>query len=155
RCVDIIQAHGRHGHPGIKETVISSIHESMPFAVRRGRPPNQLTVLSTVQTACTIISKLLDCAHADIHRSTPFAVMFGRAPNQLADHSSVPTKPSTPGDIQARMQFMQEALFPGVADAVRSSQAAKKAVFDATHSLIDIPIDSHVMVRDTARRRKL
>src|SRR5262249_33534091 len=92
---------------------------------------------------------------ADIHRSTPFAVMFGRAPNQLADHSSVPTKPSTPGDIQARMQFMQEALFPGVADAVHSSQAAKKAVFDATHTLIDIPIDSHVMVRDTARRRKL
>ena len=54
-----------------------------------------------------------------------------------------------------RIQFMQDALFPGIAELARSSQRAMKSSFDATHDLIDIPIDSYVMVRDVSRRGKL
>jgi hypothetical protein len=127
----------------------------------------------TVQTAVTTIKKLLDGVQKDwdmtvpfvqfamnskvakIHKSTPFSVVFGRSPNQFADFSTVTETPSTPANIKAMTQFMQEALFPGIAELARSAQDAMKSSFDAAHTQIDIPIDSYVMVRDTARRNKL
>jgi len=62
---------------------------------------------------------------------------------------------STPASAEARVQFMKEAVFPGIAEMVRSAQGAMKSSFDAKHTLVDIPIDSYVMVRDNSRRRKL
>ena len=50
---------------------------------------------------------------------------------------------------------MQEALFPGIAELVRSAQDAKKLSFDATHTLVDFPTGSYVMVSNYTRRRKL
>jgi hypothetical protein len=50
---------------------------------------------------------------------------------------------------------MKEAVFPGIANIARSTQDAMKTSFDATRTIVDIPIDSYVMVRDNARRRKL
>jgi transposase InsO family protein len=127
----------------------------------------------TVQTATSTIKKLLDGAQPDwdasvpfvqfsmntkvahIHRSTPFAVMFGRAPNQFADHSSAPATRTTPDRLQAKIQFMKDAVFPGIAQLARATQNTAKASFDANHSLVNIPVGAHVMVRDVARRRKL
>jgi hypothetical protein len=63
--------------------------------------------------------------------------------------------PTSPDQAQARIQFIQESLFPGIAELARAAQDAKKESFDKTHKLVDIPIDSYVMVRDNARRKKL
>jgi transposase InsO family protein len=127
----------------------------------------------TVQTAVSTIKKLLDGVQkewdmsvpftqfamntkvAAIHKSTPFSVLFGRSMNQFADFSSIAETPSMPVDVQARIQFMQESLFPGIAKLDRSAQDAMKSSFDATHKQADIPDGSYVMVRETARRKKL
>jgi hypothetical protein len=82
-------------------------------------------------------------------------VLFGRSANLFADFSSTPETPSTPSDVEARVKFMQESLFPGIADLARSAKDAMKSSFDNTHRQIDIPTDSYVMVRDHARRKKL
>ena len=127
----------------------------------------------TVQTAVSTIKKMLDGAQHDwdltvpfvqyaintkvaaIHNSTPFAVLFGRSANQFADFSAATDSPATDADVQARVQFMQEALFPGIADLARSTQNAKKSSFDAKHQLVDFPIGAHVVVRNIGRRKKL
>ena len=127
----------------------------------------------TVQTAISTIKKMLDGVQKDwdltvpfvqyamnakvaaIHKTTPFAVLFGRSPNQFADFSDATETLSSPASVESHVQFMQDALFPGIAELVRSSQSAKKSSFDATHAQIDIPIDSYVMVRDVSRRGKL
>jgi hypothetical protein len=127
----------------------------------------------TVQTAVTTIKKLLDGAQKDwdstvpfvqfamnskiaaIHKSTPFAAALGRNPNPFADFTEVPEATSTPTDVEATTRFMQDALFPGIAELARSTQDAKKTAFDASHKQIDIPDDSYVMVRDATRRSKL
>ena len=127
----------------------------------------------TVQTSVSTIKKLLDGAHKDwdmtvpfvqyamnakvaaIHKSTPFAVLFGRSANLFADFSSTPETSSTPTDVEARVQFMQESLFPGIADLSRAAKDAMKSSFDTAHMQIDIPTDSYVMVRGNTRRRKL
>ena len=127
----------------------------------------------TVQTATTAIKKLLDGAHGEwdiavpfvqfaintkvaaIHKSTPFAVAFGRGPNQLTHFDTTDGAPATADDVEARVQFMQEALFPGIAELARASQGTMKSAFDATHAQVDIPIDASVMLRDQKRRRKL
>jgi len=126
-----------------------------------------------VQTSVSTIKKLLDGVQkewdmtvpfvqfamntkiAAIHESTPFSVLFGRGANLLADSSSVSETPGTPVSVEARVQFMQESLFPGIADLARAAQDAMKSSFDSAHMQIDIPIDSYVMVRDHARRKKL
>jgi Chromo (CHRromatin Organisation MOdifier) domain len=126
----------------------------------------------TVQTAVTAIKKLLDGVQGDwdltvpfvqfavnskvaaIHKSTPFAVVFGRNPNKLTDFSKVPKTPATADDVENRVRFMQEAVFPGIAELAASTQDAMKSSFDAAHAQIDIPIDSHVMVRNTRRLTK-
>jgi hypothetical protein len=127
----------------------------------------------TVQSAVQTIKKLLDGAQNDwdatvpfvqyalntkvatIHRSTPFAVMYGRRPNLFADHSATRTSRSSPVNIETRAKFMRDAVFPGIAKILRTAQDSKKSTFDSTHTLVDIPVDSYVMVIDNTRRRKL
>jgi hypothetical protein len=127
----------------------------------------------TVQTATSTIKKMLDGAQndwdaavpfaqfaintktANIHHTAPFAVMFGRQSNLLDDYSTAISVPATPGDIEGMTRFMQEALFPGIAEISRASQDAMKAAFDAKHTRVSIPTGAHVMVRDVTRRRKL
>jgi hypothetical protein len=129
----------------------------------------------TVQTAVSTIKKLLEGAQNDwdltipfaqfsmntkvaaIHNSTPYSVLFGHNASLFEDFSSVAEAPTpiTPAQAEARIQFMQESLFPGIAELTRAAQDAKKASFDKTHSMIDISIGSYVMVRDNARRKKL
>ena len=127
----------------------------------------------TVQTTVSTIKKLLDGVHEDwdttvpfvqfamnckvaaIHKSMPFAVVFGRGPNQFADFPTDGKTQTTPAETKAKIRRMQEALFPGIAELARSTQGAKKTSFDATHTQIDIPTDSYVMMRNEARRGKL
>jgi Chromo (CHRromatin Organisation MOdifier) domain len=92
---------------------------------------------------------------ATIHNSTPFAALFGRNPNQFVDFSLATESPATADDVTARIQLLQEAVFPGIADRARSTQNAMKVSYDATHTQINIPEGSYVMLRDNTRRRKL
>jgi hypothetical protein len=127
----------------------------------------------TVQTSVSTIKKLLDGAQKDwdmavpfvqfamntkvaaIHKTTPFAAVFGRSTNLFADFSATPATSSMPADVDARVQFMQESLFPGIAELARSAQDAMKSSFDDAHMQAVIPDGSYVMVRDNARRKKL
>jgi len=127
----------------------------------------------TVQTAVSTMKKLLEGVQEDwdlaipsvqfamntkvaaIHKSTPFSVLFGHNANEFSDFSTVSETSSSPDEVKAKIQFMQEALFPGIAEAARAAQDTTKSSFDAAHTLVDIPIDSYVMIRDTGRRGKL
>jgi Chromo (CHRromatin Organisation MOdifier) domain/Integrase zinc binding domain/Integrase core domain len=129
-----------------------------------------------VQTAISTIKKQIDGAQKDwdlsvpfvqfamntkvsaMHNSSPFAVLFGRTPNQFADYADYATivdASGTADDDEARIHFMQEVVFPGIADRARETQNAMKSSYDATHHQVDIPTGSYVMVREERRRRKL
>ena len=127
-----------------------------------------------VQTAVATVKKMIDGAAKDwdaavpfaqfamntkvarIHRSTPFAVVFGRHANPLDDFSAAVAAPRMSAkDAQARIRFMQGAVFPGIAEIMRASQGAMKASFDASHKQVDIPVGTYVMVVDNHRRTKL
>jgi transposase InsO family protein len=92
---------------------------------------------------------------ATIHNSAPFAVVFGRSPNKLTDFSKAPRTPSTAADVETSVRFMQEVVFPGIAELARTKQHAMKKAFDGAHATIDIPIGAHVMVRNNTRISKL
>ena len=136
-----------------------------------------------VQTASQAIKKLLKgvkqqwdvyvpfvqfCMNQKIserHRLRPFSVMFGRQANGFANFAdeAVPAgfEPSDAeheqviATIQKRVKLMHEQLFPEVADrnTFKADKEAKR--FNKKHKMANIPIGTHVMVRDALRKAKL
>lgn len=136
-----------------------------------------------VQTATHAIKKLLKgvkqqwdvyvpfvqfCINQKIserHRLRPFSVMFGRQANGFANFTdeAVPAgfEPSDAeheqviATIRERVKLMHEQLFPEVADrnSFKADKDAKR--FNKKHKMANIPIGTHVMVRDALRKAKL
>jgi hypothetical protein len=102
---------------------------------------------------------------AERHRLRPFSVMFGRQANGFANFTdeAVPAgfEPSDAeheqviATIQKRVKLMHEQLFPEVAgkNAFKADKDAKR--FNKKHKMANIPIGTHVMVRDALRKAKL
>jgi len=136
-----------------------------------------------VQTATRAIKKLLQgmkhkwdvfvpfvqyCINQKVverHGERPFTVMFGRQANAFANFSDLPIPPgyfptaaSHEQDIatvRERIKTMQLQLFPDVANKSMAMAAKHKKVFDGKHKMVDLPINTFVMLRDNTRKSKM
>ena len=126
----------------------------------------------TVQTAKRLILKLIKgikkdwslfvpfaqyCINIKIAQRTktaPFVAMFGRQPNGLSDHTNVKPTPLTEENMERHANFMRKVLFPAIYDATQRVTAAVKERFDSKHKMIDIALDTYVMIVDETRSRK-
>jgi transposase InsO family protein len=136
----------------------------------------------TVQTATRLMKKLAQGAAKDWdtylpfiqycinqkisrrHQHAPFAVVFGRQANAFADFTDAPLPVDfAPGsvehqefiaEVEARANEMAQHLFPLVTARSKTTANAVKDKFDKEHKLVDLPVDSFVMLRDEQRRNK-
>jgi hypothetical protein len=137
----------------------------------------------SVQTSTKLIKKLLMgvkknwdiyvpfvqyCINQKIisrHQKTPFEVIFGRRSNAFADFtdSIVPSNFEIASsehnkfiqEIQQRITHMQDVLFPTVTNTTKIKNAKIKQKFDSKHKIIDVPLNSFVMIKDNLRKSKL
>ncbi|KAG2210684.1 hypothetical protein INT45_002557, partial [Circinella minor] len=91
-------------------------------------------------------------------KSTPFSLMFGRNPNDFEDFSKEKDKPTSDKinkELQNKIKFMTEVVYPAVYEQVKRVTDKQKAMFDKSHKMIDIPAGSTVMILITDKQNKL
>lgn len=91
-------------------------------------------------------------------KSTPFSLMFGRNANDFEDFSKIkdqPTSRKLNKELQHKIQFMSEVVYPAVYEQVKRVTNKQKAIFDKSHKMIDIPVGSTVMILITDKQNKL
>ena len=89
-----------------------------------------------------------------LHASSPFSFFFGRKYNALTDWSEVLTSTASKEELERRMDFLTNIVYPELAQRVEDVQHHRKATFDANHMMVDLPKGSLVMVRNDVRGAK-
>lgn len=100
----------------------------------------------------------LNCKYNVRTKSTPFSLMFGRNPNDFDDFSKEKDKATSEEnnkDLQNKIKFMTEVVYPAVYEQVKRVTDKQKAAFDKSHKMIDIPVGSTVMILITDKQNKL
>jgi hypothetical protein len=95
---------------------------------------------------------------AAVHGSTPFSVMFARKLNPFADFSSTePSLAPTNEDLQKRLEYITNVVYPSVAKRSKSSSSKLRETFLKNHKILkeDFPSGSFVMMIDPERKNKL
>ena len=91
-------------------------------------------------------------------KSTPFSLMFGRNSNDFEDFSQEKDKPTQEKinkDLQDKIKFMTEIVYPAVYEQVKRVTDKQKEKFDASHKIQDIPTNATVMILVTDKQNKL
>lgn len=100
----------------------------------------------------------LNCKYNVRTKSTPFSLMFGRNPNDFDDFSKEKDKVTSEEnnkDLQNKIKFMTEVVYPAVYEQVKRVTDKQKATFDKSHKMIDIPVGSTVMILITDKQKNL
>ena len=87
------------------------------------------------------------------HKMMPFQVMFGRRPNELKDYKSNDILPDDLSneqlkEIEKQVNFMHTELFPKITRQSIITSDKYKRYFNRKNKLIEIPIETHVMLKD-------
>ena len=129
----------------------------------------------TVQTSTTIIKKLLEGEHSKwssylpvtqlainikispLHDSSPFALMFGRRFAGLRDFTQAEAQAMSEKQIMDHMQWMNQIIYPHVAEKVRARQEVGVEKFAQSHHIKDSRLrpGTMVMALDPTRASKL
>ena len=91
-------------------------------------------------------------------KSTPFSLMFGRNPNDFENFSQEKDKPTSERineELQNKLKFMTEIVYPAVYEQVKRVTNKQKEKFDTKHKIMDIPINATVMILVTDKQNKL
>ena len=84
--------------------------------------------------------------------------MFGRNPNDFEDFSQEKDKPTEEKinkDLQNKLKFMTEIVYPAVYEQVKRVTNKQKERFDANHKIVKIPVNATVMILVTEKQSKL
>jgi hypothetical protein len=82
---------------------------------------------------------------ASLHHSSPFSLFFARRANELVDYGSVGNALLSQHQLEGRLKYMTDIVFPSISGKVDKVQAYWKDKFDSTNHMIDIPDGSLVM----------
>lgn len=82
---------------------------------------------------------------ASLHHSSPFSLFFARRANELADYRSVENALLSQDQLEGRLKYMTDLVFPSIAGKIDKVQAYWKDQFDSKHNLVNIPDGSLVM----------
>src|SRR5690606_23645930 len=85
---------------------------------------------------------------ASLHNSTPFSLFFGRPFGGIEDHSKVMSKLLTPEQLNERMKYLTELVFPAVSEKSKGTQKRMIEKFNARRRIVDFQEGAYVMVRD-------
>ena len=89
-----------------------------------------------------------------LHASSPFSFFFGRKYNALTDWSEAMTSTASKDELEKRMEFLTNLVYPELAQHVEDVQHHRKTMFDANHTMLDLPKGALVMVRNDVRGAK-
>jgi len=74
--------------------------------------------------------------------------MFARKLNGFEDYSNhTGMKPLSQKGLEQRIKNMEEVVFPAISERTQALLNAQKQSFDKKHHIIDIPVDSQVMIK--------
>lgn len=86
---------------------------------------------------------------ASVHHSTPFSLFFARRQNDFIDHSGSDSHDSqvllTRDELEGRLRYMTDIVFPAVSGRSRSTQRYWKGKFDDRAKLVSYPEGALVM----------
>jgi hypothetical protein len=77
------------------------------------------------------------------HQSSPFAVMFARAPNSFEDHTQTSEGQQSPSELQARINFITEVVYPSIRNNASNTQSKMAKKFDSSHQLPSFTVGSN------------
>lgn len=87
--------------------------------------------------------------------SSPFSLMFGRSLQIFDDSVPASQRVMNETAIQERFALMHQLVYPSIAERVREKQVRDSTALNKKRKLVDFPIGSFVMVKDTFRKGKL
>jgi transposase InsO family protein len=95
-----------------------------------------------------------------LHNSTPFALLFARPMNAFYDYRNATSELLSTDDLLARVQYLNDIVYPAVNDKARKKQADDIAKFTEKHKSKTLDLShfipgSLVMVRDELRLDKV
>jgi len=136
-------------HPranGTSERFVRIIKESIMKQLK-GATTQWLKLIPFTQYATNIKISTL-------HSSSPFSIFFGRKFNMFGDYVEAISAPSKFAELQERMQFLSELVYPAIARKVTDIHRTRAQQFDQSNLMIDFPLGSLVMARVEVRRSK-
>jgi hypothetical protein len=97
----------------------------------------------------------INLRRTDLLNSCPFEIMFSRALNPFTEHASEEFIPPTLEQVESRITLIQEVIQPALTELMTTKSSKRNAQWNASHHLIDFPINSVVVVRNNAPLNKL
>ena len=97
----------------------------------------------------------LNVRAASLHSSTPFSLFFGRSFAGLTDFSSAESHLLTEKELEKRLEYLTEIVFPAVSNKSAETQRKMVEKFNRTHRILEFPPGSFVMARDPLAEGKL
>jgi len=85
---------------------------------------------------------------AALHGSTPFSLFYGRKHPGLIDFQSVESQLLSPEQLDERLHYLTNIVFPAISDKAKATQKKMIDNFQKDHRILEFPPGSYVMVID-------
>ena len=86
------------------------------------------------------------------HGTSPYTLMFARAMNGFKDYTNDPAVPPLSNkELLDRIELMENAVFPTIAERAQAIANAQKGKFDKKYRMTKFPANSQVMIREKQR----
>jgi len=102
-----------------------------------------------------LIQLQMNARVASLHNSTPFSLFFGRSFAGLTDFSSAESHLMTQDELEKRLEYLTDLVFPAVAEKSADTQRKMIDKFNRTHRILEFPPGSFVMAREELPDGKL
>ncbi|KAF9115472.1 hypothetical protein BGW39_003041, partial [Mortierella sp. 14UC] len=95
-----------------------------------------------------VVQLQINARVSSLHNSSPFSLFFGRPFNPLTDHGDAESNLLTDSELEARLQYLTQLVYPAVSEKSTMRQEQMVARFNKSHKLVDFPEGTMVMARD-------
>ena len=131
---------------GLSERFVRTIKDSL-FKELQGAETDWDKFIPKIQYCMNIKVQAL-------HNSSPFSLFFARKMNYFGDYQNAIFDPLQTEELNRRLTFMNDIVFPSVHSKSQEMQAQRSADFNSKHSLINLPIGAMVMTSNSVKTGK-